>query len=49
MALTVAEREKNYRNRLKEKKSKYTEFKRKDRERKVRKRASMGFKQKEIC
>ena len=47
MALTVAEREKTYHNRLKEKKAKYTEFKRKDRERTVRKRASMNFKQNE--
>ena len=48
MALSAAERAKNYRDRLKQKKTKHLEFKRKDCERKARKRASMNMKEKEI-
>lgn len=45
MPLTAAERAKNYRNRLKQKRDKYNDFKQKDRERKAQKRASMTLKQ----
>ncbi|CAF4083557.1 unnamed protein product [Rotaria magnacalcarata] len=48
MSLTAAERAKNYRDRLKQKTNKYNDSKRKDRERKARKRASMTIKEKEI-
>ncbi|CAM4822458.1 unnamed protein product, partial [Rotaria magnacalcarata] len=48
MPLTAAERAKNYRDRLKQKTNKYNDSKRKDRERKARKRASMTIKEKEI-
>ncbi|CAF3951677.1 unnamed protein product [Adineta steineri] len=48
MPLTAAQRAKNYRYRLKQKTGKYNDFKRKDRERKAKKRASMTVKEKEI-
>lgn len=48
MPLTAAQRAKNYRYRLKQKTAKYNDFKRKDRERKAKKRASMTIKEKEV-
>jgi hypothetical protein len=48
MPLTAAQRAKNYRYRLKQKTDKYNDFKRKDRERKAKKRASMTIKEKEV-
>ncbi|CAF3278031.1 unnamed protein product [Rotaria socialis] len=48
MALTAAERAKNYRDRLKQKTKKYIDFKRKDCERKARKRTSMNINEKEV-
>ena len=48
MSLTPAQRAKNYRYRLKQKRDKYNDFKRKDRERKAKKRASMTIKEKEV-
>jgi hypothetical protein len=47
MALTGAERAKNYRDRRKEKKTKYIDFKKKDCERKARKQASLNPDEKE--
>ena len=48
MPLTPAERAENYRYRLKQKRDNYNDFKRKDRERKAKKWASMTIKEKEI-
>jgi len=47
MALTAAQRAKNYRDRIKKKKTKYIDFKRKDCERKARKRTVMNSTEKE--
>ena len=47
MALTIAERAKRYRDKLKQKRNKYDEFKQKDCRRKTSKRSKMTTKERE--